>query len=302
MPGGMGTASGMGAVFRWVRELWLNMFQFACCPYNGGVSYYVDNVSGDDANNGQSWAKAVKTIQKAIDRSNATIDWAHTPKHFNTIWIKPANPYAENLSFPFYCHMIGLGIRGTDTMAEIHPATGSAMAGTMLGTHLKNLWLEVDKADTPVLDIGIGNNSLIEDCVLAVGADVTGVVGIDTENCTHLTVRRCDFESGAHDFYRCIAHHGGADKFAHNVRIIDNIMFAYDTGIWIEDICTASQAVIQHNKIIATIIGVDDNNGASYVIENYIVSADPIDHAGGATHTIGNRVVPTATGIGAWEV
>jgi len=265
----------------------------------GGVAYYVDGVDGDDSKDGLSWANAVKTIQQAIDLNDATIDWGETPKKYNAIYVKPG-VYAENLSFPYYCWIIGLGIRGTDTMTEIHPTSGSAFAGTMLGTGLYNLRFKVDEA-VPMLDVGICNNSWIEQCTFTcnVGAAVHPT-GIDTETCTHLTVIGCSFQSeGLGNLAYGLAFHGGADKYAHNVRIYNNVIFA-DIGIWVEDICTDSQAVFAGNQIVAVTIGIDDNNGAGLCINNFIQSADAIDHAGGANFTIGNRVVEA--GVGAWEV
>lgn len=268
----------------------------------GGVAYYVEGVNGLDTNDGLSWAKAVKTIQKAIDLNNATVDWGATPKKWNVIYVAPAHDYGEydeNLTFPYYCYIVGLGIRGTDTMVAVSPALGSAFHGTMLGCALINLKLAVKEAGNSVLDIGICNSSLIKDCMFSVDATVANTIGIDTETSTHLEVAHCSFESGFQNFAYGMYFRGGLNKFLHNARIHDNVIFADNTGIWIQNTCTPSQAVIQHNKIMATTIGIDDNAGASYVIDNFIVSADAIDHAGGITHTIGNRIIQG--GAGAWE-
>jgi len=266
-----------------------------------GIGYCVDDVDGDDANDGEGWAKAVKTIGRAIALNNATIDWGATPKHYNTIWVKPA-VYAEvGLTFPYYCHLIGLGIRGTDTQVEIHPATGSCFTGNMIAVHLANLWLEVDEA-LPILDIEVAGGSLIEHCQFHFNADIA-VTGIDTEDASHLEVRYCDFEDGVGKFfYRCIANHGGATKFAHNCRYHDNNMHAYECGIWIEDTCTDTQTVIKHNVIQVNVadalagIGIDDNNGQSLCIDNWIAADDAIDHPNAATRCIANHIIDTGAG------
>lgn len=259
--------------------------------------WFVDGVSGSDDNDGLSWDKAVKTIAKAITKNNATINWSYTPKRYNAIFIKPG-VYAENItSLPYYCHVIGGGIRGTDTAVEIHPTTGACMAGTGLGLHLKNIWFEVNEA-VPCLDFGICNNSLIEDCTFANGAAVAAT-GIDTENCTHLEVRNCSFESGqttilAYGFY----FRGGANKYAHNVRIHDNVIFASTAGIYIQDTCTASQFAAYRNMIGPgdCAKGVDDNNGGSYLFGNLITGVDAIEHANSTTQCIGNSVSNNGTG------
>jgi len=256
--------------------------------------YYVDN-NGSDNNDGSSWDSAKATIQAAITLSNATIDWSTTPDRYNVIYIAPG-VYAENLTPAYYCHLVGTGIRGTDTMAEIHPATGSCITGTFLGTHLYNLWLEVNTA-VPCLDIGICNNSLIEFCTFTNGAAVAATA-VDTDNCTHLTMRYCSVESGqstgmAYGLY----HRGGDEKYAHNCRIHDNVIHCTTAGIWIQDTCTASQYTAWNNLIARPTKGIDDNNGTSYLYNNYITAtSDAIEHANSATQCIGNHVINNATG------
>ena len=260
-----------------------------------GTVYYVDNVDGDDNQDGRSWDSAFATIQAAITASNATIDWSYTPKKYNHIFVKPG-VYAENLTPPYYCTIEGLGIRGTDTAAEIHSATGSCITGTFLGTVLDNLRMEVDAQDTPMLNLGICNNSRIQRSEFALGASVTGVAAIDTDNATHLVVVDNDFTSGmTQNMGYCAYHRGGADKYAHNVRYIDNRMWAKTAGIWIQNTCTASGALAQYNHIWidAAGKGIDDNNGGMLISDNTIVGgagADAIETAGGAGMTTNNWV------------
>ncbi|GAI14854.1 unnamed protein product, partial [marine sediment metagenome] len=71
----------MGAVFRWIKFIyeWCKNFAYALSgsgfayrsPYDQGVQFYVDGVDGLDAHDGLSWAKAVKTIGKAVALNNA---------------------------------------------------------------------------------------------------------------------------------------------------------------------------------------------------------------------------------------
>lgn len=305
----------MGAVFRWVKYIyeWCKNFAQtlggaagvgeidALAGIGDGVQYFVDWENGDNANDGLSWAKAVKTIGQAITLNNAT--WLI--RKYNTIWVKPGVYPEFNLPLPLFCHLIGLGVRGTDTMVEIHPVAGKGpiFTGNSQGTHLANLWLEIEDANTAIIDAGVLSSAVIEHCTFRKGADVVGMTGIETDDSHLLEVRHCSFESGVTDFAYGMYFRGGADKYLHNARIHDNVIFA-DVGIWIEGTCTASEAVIQHNKIIAGSIGVDDNQGGSYVIENFISSllGDAIDHAGDAGHTVGNRIVDSDVPGGGWEL
>jgi len=258
--------------------------------------YYVDVTNGDDTYSGDSWDNAFATLNKARTVSNATINWSYTPKRYNAILVAPG-VYNENLTGGFYyCHVIGTGIYGTDTETEWHPTTGACLASTLLGTHFYGIRFEVNTA-VPCLDIGVANNSLIENCTFTNGAAV-GATAIDTDNCTHLEVRNCTVNSGqttgmAYGFY----FRGGSDKYAHNVRIHDNVIFCETAGVFIQDTCTATQCVIGPNNMIARPAkGVDDNNGGSYVFGNYIsATSDAIEHANTTTQCIGNFVINNAT-------
>jgi len=264
-----------------------------------GNQYFVSKNDGKDANVGTSPDKPVLTVARATALSNTTIDWAKTPKKRNVIWVEPG-VYEENLTPAYYADMVGLGVRGTDTQAEIHVATGSVMAGTLLGCGYHNLWFEGEEAAVPLFDIGICNNSLIRACQFALGANVAGVVAIDTENCTHLTVELCDFESGQlQDLAYAIYARGGADKFFHNCRIRKNNIFAQTCGIYTASDCRADRSLIKKNFIRAMGTGygvriLDTVAPTCYVVENDIVvigAGTAIEHTQGAGYTLLNRTL-----------
>jgi len=264
-------------------------------PLPTGVTYFVDNVNGNDDNTGLNLDQPLVTIQAAITLSNATINWSYTPKFYNYIYVKPG-VYAENLTPAYYCVIEGLGIRGTDTAAEIHPATGSAMTGTLLGSGFRNLRFEGNTASTPIFDIGICNNSFIEDSEFALGASVAGVAAIDTENATHTVIKNCDFTSGmVQNLAYAGYHRGGADKYAHQVHWLGNRIWAKTAGLWIQNTCTASGFLAQGNFIWidASGKGIDCNYaGAAMMVGNLIAGgtgADAIEHAGGAGYTLFNQ-------------
>lgn len=256
--------------------------------------YFVDNVNGDDGNDGLSIEAQKKTIQSAITASNATINWSYTPKKYNAILVKPG-VYDENLTPAYYCKIIGTGVYGTDTMAEIHPTTGVCITGTFLGLILWNLHFEVNEA-VDCLDTGICNNSEVAYCTFASGAAVTAN-GLTTENCTHLHFHHNSIESGYQTFGYGLYFGGGSDKFAHNIRVHDNVIFAATAGIYIHDNCTASQAVIGPNNVISRpTTGIYDGNGTSTIVGNYITAGtDAISHANTTSMCIGNYVINNVT-------
>jgi hypothetical protein len=266
----------------------------------------VDDVWYVDSNNdgtgvstdGLTWDTAFATVQEAITAHNATIDWTATPMRYGCIFVAPG-VYDENLTPPYYCYVIGGGVRGTDTSAEIHPTTGSCLTGTLLGTVLINLRFETNEA-VDCLNIGICNNSEIAHCVFTNGAAVAATA-LSTDNCTHLHFHHNYVESGqttgmAHGLY----FQGGSNKYAHNIHVHDNSIITSTTGVYIASNCTASEARIGPNNFIrctgAGSKGVDDNGGVTLVYGNWISAIDAIEHGGGAAYTVGNSVVNDGTG------
>lgn len=259
--------------------------------------YYVDSNNGNDGNSGTSWGEAYATIDQAVDTWNATIDWGATPMRYGCIFIAPG-VYAEAPSIPYYCYMIGTGIRGTDTSVEVHPTTGSCFTGTMLGTVFYNIRFETNEA-VDCLNIGICNNSEVAYCTFTNGAAVAATA-LSTENCTHLNFHDNSIESGQttgmnHGLY----FGGGANKYAHNVRIHDNVFTCTTSAVWVQDTCTASEAWIYNNYIYCssgTSKGIDDNGGVTNVMGNFISAKDAIEHANSATRCVGNHVSNDGTG------
>lgn len=274
---------------------------------NGRV-YYVDK-GITTSGNGSRWSKAFKTIQEAITASNSTIDWGANPWLVDNWIVVAPGEYAEALTAPYSAHIIGMGVLGTDTAVEIHPALGSPLSGTGLGLHLANLRFETTESKD-VIDFGICNNCFIENCELVCGVAATGAHAfLSTENCTHLRLYNCSLQYGGggvpYDYGLHFA--GGADKFLHHSDIKGNIIQGVKsagTGIYIQNTCTATNTIIQENiiKIAGIAKGIDDNNGGTLCVRNNITIAgagDAIEHAGGAGMTINNQVV--VNGVAARE-
>lgn len=262
-----------------------------------GVNYFVDGYLGDDGNDGTSPDAPFATIQAAITARNALITWAETHFWRARIFVAPGT-YVENLTPPYYCDLIGLGIRGTGNMAEIRPADGSELTGTLLGLRLINLRFEHLEASVPVIDADIANDSAILSCDFALGADVDGVACIDTENSSMLHVEDCDCLSlmGTHTFDYFGYHRGGADKYLAGAIYRKNRILTETCGIYVASDCTASGSIVEDNFIhgLTTSKGIDgygggaDTGSALVAIRNRII----IDGAGDAIHGLaaGNKL------------
>ena len=286
-----------GALF----SRWLNG-QLVIYPGGApGTEYFVDANLGDDDNSGLHWDAPKATIQAAITLANASLDWSIVGggRPYPTIWIAPGL-YAEALTPPYYTHVVGLGVLGTDTAVEVHPAAGAALTGTLLGSSWENMRFETETA-VPVIDIGIGNNSIIEDCEIVKGIAGLATVGIDVQTATHLFIRRNRIISGVAAFASGINFDhtplATADKFVHACEITDNLILASTVGVRIDEHNVSSACLIARNIISRPTKGIDENNGNALCVENKIsASSDAIEHANSATLCINNSVINNVTG------
>ena len=270
-----------------------------------GNVYYVDGSHPDamDVNDGTDPNEPKATIQSAITASNATIDWAATPPYvgFNHIIVSPGE-YAENLTPPYYCRVIGLGLatgNTTDVCVDIHPAAGSALAGTGLAAHFINIRFTTDTA-VPVIDFGVMNSCIFEGCAITDGNPGLATVGIDTTDANSSWIINCVFKGNSNpltigirstgDFYSC--------------RVVANEICAVTTGIDLSGAALVGNAVIAHNMIwgggaVLLGTGIDDSVvGDSLCVGNWITATDAISHADAAM-TIDNHV--QNAGVGAIE-
>jgi len=267
------------------------------------LNYYVDgnHANANDSNDGTDPEAPFATIQAAITASNALIDWAVTPSEFNTIWIAPGQ-YAENLTPPFYCNVIGLGLatgNTTDVCVDIHPAAGSAVAGTGLGAYWRNIRFTTDTA-VPVLDFAVMNSCVFENCAITDGNPGLATVGIDTTDANSSWIVNCLFKGNTNpltigirstgDFYSC--------------RVIGCEICAVTTGIDLSGAALVGNAVAAHNLIwgggaVLLGTGIDDSVvGDLLCVNNWITATDAISHADAAM-TIDNHIMDA--GVGAIE-
>lgn len=268
------------------------------------INYYVDanHANASDSNDGTDPEAPFLTIQAAITANNALIDWADTPSEFNTIWIAPGQ-YAENLTPPYYCRMIGTGMAlgtTTDICVDVHPASGSPLAGTGLGLHLYNIRFTCDTAH-PVLDFGVMNSCTIENCAITDGNPGLATVGIDTTDANSSWIVNCVFKGNSNplttgirstgDFYSC--------------RVVHNEICAVTTGIDLSGAALCGNAVAAHNMIwgggaVLLATGINDSVvGDLLCVNNWITATDAINHAD-ANMTIANHVINA--GVGAVEL
>lgn len=110
-----------------------------------GVRYFVNNITGDDDNDGLSWTTPFKTISKAITVSEAVRTALATNNTYvrNQIYVQGIGiAYAAITALPNYCDIIGVGAnpKGNGTGIVMIGANGAdGIAGTARGLRLCNL-------------------------------------------------------------------------------------------------------------------------------------------------------------------
>jgi len=267
-----------------------------------GVVYYVapSHPDATDVSDGTDPRRPLATIQQAITLNNATINWANTPpyKGMNTIVIAPGQ-YDENLTPPYYCRIIGLGLatgNTTDICVDVHPAAGSALAGTGLACYWQNIRFETDTA-VPIVDFGVMNSVVFDGCMFTDGNPGLATVGLDITDANSSWVKDCKFTGSSNavtigirstgDFFSC--------------RITGCQIEAVTTGIHLSDgagLC--GNALIAHNYIHKPVNGIICATAAPFVVDNWITaSVDAISHPD-PDMTIANHVA--VGGAGAVEL
>jgi len=266
------------------------------------LNYYVDanHANASDSNLGTDPEAPFLTIQAAITASNALIDWGDTPSEFNTIWVAPG-VYAENLTPVYYARIVGLGIAsGGDVCVNVEPTTGSPLAGTGLGMHLYNIRFTANTA-VPVLDFGVCNSCIIENCMVVDGNPGLATVLIDITSAGGSKIINCNLTHTASAPPIGIRSTGNFFDW----QILGCKISAATTGIDLSAGGLFGNTLIAHNYIwngtsgtLAT--GIDDSTtGHTLVVDNWITAVDAINHAN-ASMTIANHVING--GVGAVEL
>jgi len=267
-----------------------------------GIVYYVDgsHSEANDNNDGTDPNAPKATIQAAITASNATINWAATPPYDGENWIVVSpGEYAENLTPPYYCRVVGRGVatgNTTDWCVDIHPAAGSALAGTGLAAHFYNIRFTADTA-VPIVDMGVCNSCIFEKCMFTDGNPGLATVGLDMTDANSTWVIGCKVTGNSNAVTIGIRSTG--DFFSS--RIIGCQIEAVTTGIHLSDgagLC--GNALIAHNYIHKPVNGIICATAAPFVVENWIAaSVDAISHPD-ADMTLTNHV--SVGGVGAIEL
>lgn len=125
-----------------------------------GSTFFVDNNSGLDTNDGSSWEKALKTLARAVVLNNADIArgsdrWARR----NTIYYAADTETATLVAFPNKCDVIGVGSYDANTQPGITGHHAPVNAGNY-GTRFINIWFKAVAVASPIITLASSSSGI----------------------------------------------------------------------------------------------------------------------------------------------
>ncbi len=237
-----------------------------------GSTYFVDNNSGSDSNDGSSWQKAFKTLARAVTISNLDIArgsdrWARR----NTIYYCADTETADLVAFPNKCDVIGMGSYDANTKPGITGNHVPVNSGNY-GTRFINIWFKAPADASPIVTLASTTSGCqFIDCVF--DATATTTIGIQATASPFLQVINCDFR-GAFVTSNITFGTGEAGR---TIIKGNRMTGSAAAGIVLGSGTTASwEIVIDGNFIEAATLIIDDNSdsgtGIAYVVDNRLIS------------------------------
>lgn len=241
-------------------------------PDGSGTTYFVDNNSGLDTNDGKSWEHALKTLSRAqvlsdLDIARGSDRWARR----NTIYFAGDRLTEDLVLFPNKCDVIGVGscdsFKGGAIVGNHVPTAGT-------GTRFYNMGFEPGAAaDMFTFATGAVSGIEFHGCEFrATYGAYTAVSAIDTTNCFGLKVKNCEFRGAFSGDVIDI----GAGAVNHMV-IADNLIVGgANDGIVVTGTTTITggqMAAIRNNDIYVNNITISDGADSTImVVENNCVT------------------------------
>jgi len=234
-----------------------------------GSTYFVDNNSGSDSNDGSSWERAFKTFARAVTISNLDIArgsdrWARR----NTIYYCADYETATITVFPNKCDVIGCGSYDANSQAAIYGHHAPTTSGNQ-GTRFYNIWFKSTGAAAPIITLTSASSGVqFHGCTFTTNGTTT--IGIQATASPFLKVIGCRFEGAFATSYMTF----GTGE-AGGTEILNNRMYdSAASGIVAGSGMTSSWAsVIDGNTISAATLVINDDADLFYVTDNRLISA-----------------------------
>lgn len=233
-----------------------------------GSTYFVDNNSGLDSNDGSSWERAFKTLAKAVTISNLDIArgsdrWARR----NTIYYCADYETATITVFPNKCDVIGCGSYDANSQAGIYGHHAPATSGNQ-GTRFYNIWFKSTGAAAPIITLTSASSGVqFHGCTFTTNGTTT--IGIQATASPFLKVVNCRFEGAfATSYITFGTGEAGGTEILWN-RMTDSAASGIVVG---SGTTTSWGGFIAHNIIKATTLTINDAASIFHVVDNDLIS------------------------------
>jgi hypothetical protein len=262
-------------------------------PDISGNSYFVENNSGSDGNDGSSWARAFKTFSRAVTISNLDITGSFAARR-NTIYII-GDLIEENLTaFPNKCDVIGQGSYDANTMAGIKGKHVIVNSGNY-GTRFFNVWFKGSTVAYPIITLASTSSGIqFHGCHFF--TDGTDTIGIQATASPFLVVNNCRFKG---NFATSNITFGTGS--VSGTEITDNIMIGAVAGIVSSGATTGGgwNPIIKGNVIRTSGITINDDDNLFLTVGNYLITdaARTVDTGQDAVATLACGNIITGAGV-----
>lgn len=255
-----------------------------------GSTYFVDNNSGSDSNDGGSWDRAFKTFARAVTISNIDIArgsdrWARR----NTIYYAADTETATIVAFPNKCDVVGCGSYDANAMPGITGNHAPVNAGNY-GTRFYNIWFKAPAVASPIITLASTSSGIqFHNCVFSANAVTTR--GILATASPFLKLIGCRFEGAFVNDYITFGTGEAGGTVIEGCIMQDGA----DNGIMIGAGTTASWRGLIRNNFIQCADKFLDTQATSVfnVVGNDMISGEALGSSSyviDLTYAVGNRV------------
>ena len=233
-----------------------------------GSTYFVDNNSGSDSNDGATWESAFKTLPYATTISNLDIArgsdrWARR----NTIYYCADTETADLVAFPNKCDVIGCGSYNANTKPGITGNHVPVNAGNY-GTRFINIWFKAPADASPIVTLASTTSGCqFIECTFSATATTTHA--IKSTASPFLKVIGCRFEGATVTAaISILAGESGGTEILNNYftdgAAVGILLNASTTSSW--------GSFIAHNIIKSATLTINDASSLYHVVDNDLIS------------------------------
>ena len=255
----------------WAWMKWMDSQSIGIVNY--GKVYYVDNNSGVDTNNGESWRHAVLTIAKALELSHAEI--ARSPHYAdrNTIFVRGDDFDEDWTDLAQKTDVVGVGSDDGNKGPRIlgnHVIDAVATGYNYMGCRFINMTF-VNQTAADIFVVPTGHHGLEWiGCRFESNSSTLAPSALDITQCSDTRIVGCEFISSVNPMWASGAIDFGAG-LCQNTDILDNFIDAA-IGITIDSSATGLSSRIEGNTIHASTLTIDDNSDVFWIANNTLIS------------------------------